>query len=245
MLTLGIDLAASPKRTAVCEILWADGKASVVSWAPQARDDKLLALIGRADKAGIDVPLGWPVGFVAALTSYGPGGPWVPTDTENLRLRATDRFVRERTGITPLTVSADKIAAPAMRAAALLTAYSSENGTVDRTGRGKVVEVYPAAALRLWGFRHTCYKGKKRGAERAQLIESFRRATIWLEPDAGLYSACESDDNAFDSLIAALVARAAAIGLTSPVPLELEDLAAHEGWIAIPAEMTLGSLART
>ena len=72
-------------------------------------------------EAGIDVPLGWPDAFVTALASYGPGGPWLRADNQQLRLRATDRFLRERTGITPLSVSADKIAAPAMRAADLLT----------------------------------------------------------------------------------------------------------------------------
>lgn len=242
MLTLGIDLAASPTRTAICQLEWSGARARVVSLACRASDGDLLALIGRADKVGIDVPLGWPDAFVAAIASYGPGGPWPDSMSEPLRLRSTDRFVREKTGITPLTVSADKIAAPAMRAAALLTAYSRENGTVERTGLGRIVEVYPAAALYMWGFTHTRYKGKERRAERILLLENFRRATSWLDLD-DVVPACESDDNAFDALIAALVARAAAVGLTEAVPPELEASAAREGWIALPAAGALDSLA--
>ena len=243
MLTLGVDLAASPKRTAVCQTEWANGKARVVSWACQATDDELLALISRADRAGIDVPLGWPDAFVAALASYSPGGPWLKADTEHLRLRATDRFVWGKTRITPLSVSSDKIAAPAMRAAALLTEYSRENGAVDRTGRGRIVEVYPAAALHVWGFTHTQYKGKKRRVEREMLVSKFRRETgSWLELDGECYTACLSNDNAFDSVIASLAARASAVGLTEPVRAQFAESAAREGWIALPLVNSLRSL---
>jgi hypothetical protein len=48
-----------------------------------------------------------------------------------------------------------------------------------------------------------------------------------------------------DALVCALVTRAAALGLTRPVPLD-EDAAriAREGWIHLPLSDSLGRLAR-
>src|SRR5207253_2236918 len=76
-----------------------------------------------------------------------------------LRFRATDFAVHERTGRWPLSVSSDLIAVPALRAARLFGAH-------DRSGAGVLVEVYPAAALRIWGFSTRGYKGPRGGAAR-------------------------------------------------------------------------------
>src|SRR5262249_19256695 len=71
---------------------------------------------------------------------------------KELQFRATDRFVYERTKRWPLSVSSDRIAIPAMRAAALFTRLAEKADSVARDGSGKVVEVYPAVALRIWGL---------------------------------------------------------------------------------------------
>jgi hypothetical protein len=47
--------------------------------------------------------------------------------------------------------------------------------------------------------------------------------------------AMATDHNRFDALVASLVARAAALGLTQPPETEEErDRAAREGWIHVP-----------
>jgi len=141
MVTVGIDLAAQPSNTAVCAVTW--GKSVIVDVPTTTADDGfLLDMIVRADRVGIDVPLGWPLPFVRALTLYHHGQPWRAGHGEPVQLRRTDQVVRQLTGKRPLSVSTDKIGVPAMRAAQLL---SRIHPSVDRSGTGKVVEVYPAA----------------------------------------------------------------------------------------------------
>jgi hypothetical protein len=67
-------------------------------------------------------------------------------------MRRTDVFVHEQLGLTPLSVSADRIAHVALRCAVLLTKLPAARGPMDRSGSGPVAEVYPAASLRGWGL---------------------------------------------------------------------------------------------
>jgi len=82
---------------------------------------------------------------------------------------------------------------------------------VDRSGRGRFVEVYPAAALRVWKLT------------RADVAERIGHSELRGRTDDEL-----------DAFISALVARAAARGLCEPVPAEEEENASREGWIALP-----------
>jgi hypothetical protein len=132
----------------------------------------------------------------------------------------------------PLSVSSDLIAVPALRAGALLDRVVPG---ADRSGSDLVVEVYPAAALKRWGFVSRGYKRAKGGGVRASLVESFRRATSgWLDASDACWERCVGSDDAFDAVIAALVARAADLDLCDPCPSELKDVATREGWIALP-----------
>ena len=70
MQTLGIDLAAQAKGTAACLITWATTTATVEFIEVGVTDDRLLELLPQADKAGIDVPLGWPNLFVEAVYAH-------------------------------------------------------------------------------------------------------------------------------------------------------------------------------
>ncbi len=204
-------------------------------------DQRLLGLCEGADKLGIDVPLGWPEAFVAAVTAHHRGDPWPMAGQKALCFRQTDLFVQARTRRWPLSVASSLITIPALRAAAILTALQGEGVGADRVGRHRVVEVYPAAALRQWGFCASGYKGAKGRATRAALVTRVLEQASWLTTSADVRGRCEADDNAFDALIAALVARAAAQGLCEPVPPDVEAVAAREGWIALPMP---GSLER-
>ncbi|MEO6713138.1 MAG: DUF429 domain-containing protein [Mycobacteriales bacterium] len=74
--------------------------------------------------------------------------------------RETDRAVHQAVGLWPLSVAADRIGLAAMRAAGLLADLADAGRAVDRAGTGVVVEVYPAASLKVWGLPHKGYKGQ-------------------------------------------------------------------------------------
>jgi len=115
---------------------------------------------------------------------------------------------------------------------------------VDRSGDGLVVEVHPAAALRAWGLTATGYKRRTGAVALTALVAALRKAAApWLRADEGQWRRIEGNDNAFDALVASLVARARVAGLCHEIPAEHRELAAVEGWIAVPREGTLPRLA--
>jgi Protein of unknown function (DUF429) len=244
MITLGVDLASLPARTAACAIEWTDGRARVVDLACGQDDEALLTRIGGADKAGLDVPFGWPQAFVEAVAGFHAGGAWPAAPVSALRYRETDRVVAARTGRWPLSVSTDLIGVPTFRAARLLSRLAERGEKVDRGGGGRLVETYPAAALRLWGFPATGYKRREGRPGLGRLLAALRRRTRgWLDLGAAAGQLCARSDDALDALVAALVARAAALGLCAPPPPGQAALAAVEGWIALPAPDSLEALA--
>jgi hypothetical protein len=84
------------------------------------------------------------------------------------------------------------------------------------------------------------------GAERrcALLKELCDHTRDWLRLREDTADLCRRDDNAFDAIIAALVARASALGLTEPIPEEMRRVAKSEGWITLPTNDSLDKLAR-
>jgi hypothetical protein len=240
MLTLGVDFAAQPKNTAVCIIDWSSPRARVTKLKCKVADDEIRADLLGVDKAGFDVPLGWPLSFTEAIQAHSKHKPWTTATVRRLRFRATDLYVHSKTDRWPLSVSTDRIAIASFRAASL---FSKLGEALRRCGDGKIVEVYPAAALRIWGFCPTGYKGSKGKTKRCGLLTSFLdRTGSWLDvPDVD-DQLCRTSDNALDALIASLVARASALGLTDPVPSGTQADADIEGWIALPTPDSFGSL---
>ena len=229
MLTAGIDLASQPARTAVCLIDWSGPR--VVEHRLVATDANLLALVAGADRTGIDAPLGWPVAFVRALRD----DAW-PEDRTPLVHRATDRWVRAETGKVPLSVSTDRIAYCAMRAAALLARIDG----ADRSGlAGPVCETYPDPSLARLGLRAATRASYKREA-----VDARRAIVDALPPWLGGLdrAACVASDDLLDALVCALVARAALLGRTVPPPAEVTDVAQVEGWIHLPQRMSVDEL---
>jgi len=240
MRTLGIDLAARAKKTAACVMVWREGRAAVVSVASDLHDSELLELVERADKVGIDAPFGWPdVSFVAGHHRMEPWPGADAADPDSFRSLLSFRETDRRVGSVrrPLSVSTDKIGVTAMRCAALLHAI----GEVDRAGLGKVVEVYPAAALARWGQQAGGYK-KHAADALPPMLRGVRDSLPELELGE-FRPELERSDHAFDALISSLVARAAAVGLTDgPEPAVLAR-ARREGWIHLPRPESLGSRA--
>ncbi|HEX4244229.1 MAG TPA: DUF429 domain-containing protein [Acidimicrobiales bacterium] len=237
MITAGVDLSSQVDRTASCVIDWSDHCGTVARLCLGVADGDIVELVGTVDKLGIDVPLGWPIAFAEAITLHSWTGRWPRSyshaDTGALRLRRTDLWVWKELGFPPpLSVSTDRIALPAMRAASLLS------GLPDRIaldGSGVVTEAYPAAALRRWGYPSRGYKGKTNVETRSRLVQGFLAdTTAWLHMSDEQVNRCLSSDDAFDALIAALVARAATLAMVEPIPDDDRVAAAREGWIAIP-----------
>lgn len=249
MRTLGVDLSADPRKTATCLIVWTPQTVTVEVPTVGVDDDALVAAMLDADWVGIDAPFGWPRDFVAAVSAWGDGRRWPQVGRDRMRFRETDRRVAPTR--LPLSVSSDRIAVTAMRCAALLTELAERRGsTIDRSGQDRVVEVYPGAALPRWSdaaaelrFDPRGYKGKGGIDKRVVLVDALGRAAPWLELDDAARSACVTNDDALDSLLASLVARAAARGLTDPPDApEERALAAIEGWIHLPRAGTLAEL---
>lgn len=262
--TLGIDLASQPERTALALISWSGGGAEVVKLVRgggpgEALHDKRLvsAMRGLAyepdapTKVAIDAPFGWPEPFVEAVVAHQHGAGW-PDSIDNPRAkyerRFTDLHVKRETGKLPLSVSTDRIAYCAMRCAVLLADLARFVGAdgVARDGSGLVAEVYPDPALRRWlpalwgGADKDSYKGKTDTAlrRRAALVEGLLTAG-----DGGLRlseadrDACIQFDDCLDAVVCALLARAAELGLTElPSGDEARKLARLEGWIHLPPE---------
>jgi len=239
MLTVGVDLAAEPKGTAIACLEWSEGRASLRDLALGADDQQIVDAIRRADKAGIDCPLGWPRSFVEFVSTHQHGNVTVPVHLagrdwrRRLAYRLTDLAVHELTGRWPLSVVADRIGHTAMRAAGLLARLAADGDPVDRTGTGVVVEVYPAASLRQWGLPSTRYKRKANLAGLADLVDQLKTAADWLDLDAG-EALCRASDHAIDAVLAALTARAATRALVTVPAADQLDTARSEGWIAIP-----------
>jgi hypothetical protein len=244
MITLGVDLASQPAKTSACSLEWTDGRATVREFLLGVTDSDLLGLISHSDKVGIDCPFGWPLAFVKAVTAHSSSEPWPDQSLVELRYRYTDRVVTE-TARRPLSVSSDLIAVTAMRCARILSALGDKGDPVDRDGSGKVVEVYPAAALAVWGFEPAGYKRSPGLEKRRALIESLRGASReWLALSEEVVTRCVRSDDCLDALVASLVARAVTLGLTGAPPEERRDQVRREGWIHLPVSGSLGALAR-
>ena len=249
MITLGIDLSTSRKNTSYCQIDWSGAEPRLVAGptTPAARNqwESLHSAIGTSDKVAIDVPLGWPVAFSREVSAHARGEAWT-ADRDKCLWRVTDDRVARVKGVEdkgarrPLSVSANLIGATAMDAAKELGRYS-----IDRSGRsGKFCEVYPAVALRRWGFPDVGYKGADSIEQRTRLANLILAGVPWASVALGLQALICGDDNHLDSFLCALIARLVAIGdAEGPSDNELE-MARIEGWIWLPNPGSLTSVAR-
>jgi predicted nuclease with RNAse H fold len=255
---VGIDLATEAKRTGVA-IIEIDGTKAVAALPGDgfvADDRGLVEVIDRSTVVGLDSPLGWPDDFVSAVTAHRQSARWPTfehrsTDKirESLRHRTTDLFVRSLDlGSTPLSVSSDLIGVVAMRGAWLQSAWAQKWGRLEpRDGSGRLIETYPAAALRAWGLlarRGVRYKGGGVGelrdsqrAERARILREIEEQTSsWLRVPEALRVEAEVSDHTLDAFVCALVALATRANVTHPTPEESREAALREGWIHVPSD---------
>ena len=236
MLTAGVDLAAEPKGTALAIIEWKATTATLVDLQLGVTDETIVEAAGVVDKLGIDCALGWPIEFVEFLNNHANlGSTSFPDGGMDWRRRASfresDRHVREVTGKWPLSVSTDRLGLTAMRCAGLQGKLQQSGIELDRSGSGKIVEIYPGASLRLWGFDTSGYRANEDA--RAELLTAIEHSVPLLNLGSNRKLMIRSTD-AFDAVIASLATRAAAINRYLPAPRDIRDIAKIEGWIALP-----------
>lgn len=241
MRILGIDLAAQPRNTGTVVLEPAGPDRWCADVPPDVpTDEHLVDLGGDVDLVGVDAPLGWPISFVQAVRAHEDREPWPGTkDRRSLTHRHTDDVVRDHGRGQPMSASADLLGHVAMRCALLQRDWAGRWGAAaPRDGSGRLVEVYPAAALRAWNLPERGYKGNSAEAGRARgtIVETIAtECGDWLDI-AAVRSECINSDHTLDALISALVAVAACIGRTFP-PESIEDhhCAVLEGWIHVPS----------
>lgn len=101
MITVGVDLATEPAKTAMAVLRWSVTGAAVQSLVLDVDDAAITNAATDADKLGIDCPLGWPDDFLLFLQEHHAGHVVAPQDVagrdwrRKLAYRATDRAVRE------------------------------------------------------------------------------------------------------------------------------------------------------
>lgn len=251
MFIAGVDLAAEPKGSAISVLDWQADRVTLTDLQLGVTDNVIVDIARNVVKLGIDCALGWPIEFARFISAQADqaqadlvhGSQVRPSGRSNepfsgdlefrrrLAYRETDRQIRLHTGRWPLSVSTDRLAMTAIRAAGLLSQLASVGIDAARSGTGLVVEVYPAASLRQWGFEFSGYRASTE--IRGQLLNQLEVKAPWLDVAAHRDALIESCD-AFDSLVAALATRAAHLGRYFEPSREQIGLARLEGWIALP-----------
>ncbi|MET0966957.1 MAG: DUF429 domain-containing protein [Nakamurella sp.] len=235
--TVGVDLASQDRQTALAEIVWAGPDIELVGVRLGVTNHDIVAAAVDVALVGIDCPLGWPRPFTDLVIAARAGQ--VTPDTaedaagkKSLAYRQTDFEVARTTGHWPLSVSADRIAYPAMRCAGLLARLAATGRPVHRSGLDSLVaEVYPAAALRIWGLPTAGYKTDDHS--RANLVDALISRTgrlAWGDWPA----LCARSHDALDAVVCALVAGAVRLGHSAPPGESERALADEEGWIHLP-----------
>ena len=239
--TVGVDLASQDKQTAIAEIAWTGSGAEIVALRLGASNDDIVDAATDVAVLGIDCPVGWPRQFTDLLIAARAGEvrPDTAVDAagkQALAFRRTDAVVHTAAGRWPLSVAADRIAYPAMRCAGLLARLAATGRSVRRSGIDSlIVEVYPAAALRIWELPVAGYKtaGDISSGSRANLVEALINRTGWLTW-GDWPRLCAASPDALDAVVCAIVAGAVHLGQTTRPTGDELALAEEEGWIHLP-----------
>ena len=247
MITVGVDLGAEPKNTAIALVEWSADAAAVVGLALGQTDTDILNACEGAEKVGIDAPFGWPDAFVDFVSRHLRHelsvGEVNLGHRRKLSNRLTDLYVNEMCGVKPLSVASDRIASVAMRCAGIQTQFADRYLPASRSGAGRLVEVYPAAALEIWGLKNKSYKRAEGKDALRKLCGEFQALTPWLQISEEFADQMATNDDGFDAVISALIAKAACDGnLIEDIPSADLPAAETEGWIAIPKADSLTHL---
>jgi hypothetical protein len=231
-------------------VYWDRGRGVLKELATGHPVDWLAKRAAKASWTAIDAPFGWPDRFIKVITEWAQHRGW-PADADRrpLRYRLTDLRVSETK--YPLSVSSDRIGSTAMVCAHLLEAIARARKlerSLDRTGADRVIECYPAAAMKIWKPDVVSFKGTTDASQaiRRAFLEEVVVPKGWLvlESDENFDRLVVNED-LFDALICSLMARAASKGANVPGALTEADSEQikREGWIHMPVGGSLNRLA--
>jgi len=275
MQTFGIDLATHDGTCGLCLIDWGSDRARVMNvevgrFTNDVLVDKTRHVLDEGGWAGIDAPFGFPARFSQAVQLWDSAGAVLDDEGEaplwlhpagRKRWNATTRRLTDgyvawrqyedhqagaRHTNWPLSAVVERITPTVLRCARLLWELS-EGHIIDRIGYdSRIIETYPAAALRLWKFSTDGYKDKKQDASRVAIVEKLESEVPWL--DLGVHRAeFVAHDDALDALICAMTARLAGLPgratdpVTAGVDLDMNRVR-REGWIHLPLEAQMDTL---
>ena len=164
--------------------------------------------------------------------------------------RETDRFLKQKTGKTALSVGADRIAWIAHDAVTLLQQIRAESGLEIPMAWGQgppkqptAIEVYPATELIARGLEASGYKGKAEAHRKARdnvlcKLESDVRDRIdkslprlSRESLAPFRERLVQTDHLLDAALCVLTGAAFLSGNCMPLPPNLDIASRREGWI--------------
>lgn len=170
-MTVGVDLAAEPTRTALASIHWEAGTARLTHLQLGIRDAEIVEKSKDATAIGIDCAFGWPIEFVDFVTAHANRTKNVRAHSgidlrRRLAYRHTDRAVREQTGRWPLSVSTDRLGMTAIHCAELLGTFADAGEHVDRSGAGRRAprRGVPRGGAAHLGSTHSRVQNRPRGA---------------------------------------------------------------------------------
>lgn len=235
----GLDLAAEPKKTGLAVIAVENARVRVETVITGATDSDITEAATDVAKMGVDVPIGWPQPFVELIAAHSSRQTAkIPVSDKAWRsqfvYRATDVWAQRTFGLRPLSVSADLIAHPALRWVSIEAQLRALGVGCARDGSQRICEVYPAGALKQWGIVNRGYKGtsEKARAQRTVIISSLEDdfSCSWNDYRDELIA----NDDALDSVIAAIVTAHVASGQAYGPPQELQNIALAEGWMWLP-----------
>ena len=239
---IGLDASTDPKKVGLVAAVAGDNDVRIENFVKPNSWGEIQNFVARYVEAGptlvaIDAPLGWPRALGPLLAKHVAGAPLAGEPNEIFK-RATDRYIDANVGQPTMSVGSDKIARTAACVMNFLDRVRVDTGfevpllwspgAIQKTG---VIEVYPAATLKRYGWIHTGYKrGSKRAVIRVELVKLLSRvADVPYE----LQKLAEKNDDALDGIVCAL-AGVDFIRARVDMPSDLE-LAKREGWIWVAA----------
>lgn len=237
---LGVDAAVDPRNTGYAIATSEAGTWRIDGLSTGSRTTDLAEQItaqldpNRPILVAIDAPLGWPAPLAKALKDHTAGEP-LPLDPSTDFARQTDRFVREKTGLKPLDVGADRIARTAAAALTLIEALRTRTGqplpllsSPEDARTGGLIEVYPAATLKQHGLPHRGYKKSHATQERTATSDGIS-GKVNLGP---CRQACIDSDHCLDAVLCVLTATDFLAGQCLSPPFGA--VWKQEGWIWFP-----------
>jgi predicted RNase H-like nuclease len=154
----------------------------------------------------IDAPLGWPKSLGEELIHHSAGNS-LNTESNRLFRRDTDKFIKEHVGKQSLDVGADRIARTAHAALKILSEVSEDINceiplawNAELNSNISVIEVYPAATLKMCGYRSDGYKKKENIEQRKEILKAISK-DVTFNLDTSLMV---EDDDVLDAAICVL-----------------------------------------